>query len=174
MEQADRKSLGPLPLHKSPTVREIFIVVVNVSLPISIGLAERPLGPTAATRFGHDAVGHDRLLKGVDLNHRTTVCREHPHSALKSRPSLPIADLQNLSDRNREECNSGLQVADTYDCSLTGSPVVVRHSQKHPIDSTHVEVHMPVQVEAEAVDEGDCANAKSRLVHIRRTGEVGR
>jgi hypothetical protein len=33
---------------------------------------------------------------------------------------------------------------------------------------------MPVQVEAEAVDEGDCANAKSRLVHIRRTGEVGR
>ena len=28
------------------------MVVVNVSLPISIGLAERPLGPTAATRFG--------------------------------------------------------------------------------------------------------------------------
>ena len=140
-----------------------MIVAVNGRLPY-----------VADDRKGHDAVGHDRLLNGVDLNHRTTVCREHPHSALKSRPSLPIADLQNLSDRNREKCNSGLQVADTYDCSLTGSPVVVRHSQKHPIDSTHVEVHMPVQVEAEAVDEGDCANAKSRLVHIRRTGEVGR
>lgn len=56
-----------LTLHKSPTVPGIFMVVVNVSLPISIGLAERPLGPTAATRFGHFEVRHERLVTGNEL-----------------------------------------------------------------------------------------------------------
>ena len=42
-------------------------MVVNVSLPISIGLAERPLGPTAATRLGHVLV-HGRSLAS-DCSH---------------------------------------------------------------------------------------------------------
>jgi hypothetical protein len=32
--------------------------------------------------------------------------------------------------------------------------VVERHFLKHPIDHTNVEVHMPVQAGAEAVDKG--------------------
>jgi hypothetical protein len=35
----------------------------------------------ASVRNGHVAVGHDWLLNGVELNHRTTDCREHPQSA---------------------------------------------------------------------------------------------
>jgi len=33
---------------------------------------------TLDDRFGH-AEGHERLLNGVELNHRTTDCREHPN-----------------------------------------------------------------------------------------------
>ena len=44
-----------------------------------------------------------------------------------------------------------------------------RHFLKHAIYHTDVEVHMPVQTGAEAVDEGDCANLQRRLVHTCRT-----
>ena len=68
--------LHPLTLYKSSTVRRIFSVVVNGSLPISIGLSERPLGSTAVTRFGHFAGRHDLPLYGVELERRKDDCGE--------------------------------------------------------------------------------------------------
>ena len=53
-----------------------------------------------------------------------------------------------------------------------------RHFLKHAIYHTDVEVHMPVQTGAEAVDvdlgfcQGDCANLQRRLVHTCRTGAM--
>ena len=50
-----------------------------------------------------------------------------------------------------------------------------RHFLKHAIDQTDVEVHMPVQAGAEAVDvdlgfcQGDGPNVQRRLVHTCRT-----
>jgi len=48
----------------------------------------RPLNDRLAQRRsvgnGHDAVGYDRLLNRVELDHRKADCREHQLSALKS------------------------------------------------------------------------------------------
>ena len=52
------------------------------------------------------------------------------------------------------------------------SVALARHFLKPAIDHTDVEVHMPIQAGAEAVDESDCANVQGRLVHLGRTGAV--
>ena len=44
-----------------------------------------------------------------------------------------------------------------------------RHFLKHPIDRVYIEVYMPVQAGAKAVDESDCANVQRRFVHLGRT-----
>ena len=53
--------------------------------------------------------------------------------------------------------------------SLSGSTALARHFLKHAIDCADVEVHMPVQAGAEAVDEGDCADVQCCVVCIGRT-----
>ena len=50
----------------------------------------------------------------------------------------------------------------------------IRQRLKHPIDHADVEVHMRVQARSEAVDEDDCADVQGCLIHLRRTGAVGR
>ncbi len=43
---------------------------------------ERPVLTFTADSYEHDAVGHDRLLNRVELDHRKADCREHQLSAL--------------------------------------------------------------------------------------------
>jgi hypothetical protein len=50
---------------------------------------------------------------------------------------------------------------------------VARHLLKHPIDHAHMDVYMPVQAGAEAVDKGHNANVQRRLVHLGRLRAVG-
>lgn len=60
-------------------------------------------------RVGHDAIGHDWLLNGVELNDRTTDCREYPQSALKSRPTFFEAKHQGCTSGMGGKRNSVVQ-----------------------------------------------------------------
>jgi hypothetical protein len=50
---------------------------------------------------------------------------------------------------------------------------LARHFLKHPIDYADMEVNVFVQTGAKAVDEGDCADVRRRLVCARRARAVG-
>lgn len=43
-----------------------------------------------------------------------------------------------------------------------------------PLDHANVEVHILVQARFKSTDESDCADVQGGLVHIRRTGAVGK
>ena len=51
--------------------------------------------------------------------------------------------------------------------------MVERHFFKHPVDYTHMKMHMPVQAGAKAVDESDCADVQGNPVSIGGTRAVG-
>jgi hypothetical protein len=61
----------------------------------------------------------------------------------------------------------GLEAVD-HQWPLQGSPVAEWQLLKHSIDRACMEVQMPVQAGAKAVDESDCFNVQRCLVHLGR------
>jgi len=71
---------GPLPLLE-PARQGNPISELKVSFCFAGSACERQYTSVAVAGKGHEGVGHDRLLNGVELDHRTADCREHPLSA---------------------------------------------------------------------------------------------